>query len=491
MKPPTPVEPREVLEGHGTLSRNGIDVPVVAFRMERATYAARGEWRIEADLPRTNDDPLHPLLASGPGALTLRGETEGGRPVRVEVVHFRGSRDRRIQATAQEVALGEPRAGFIPTWQSVSVSLSPTPLARPETDFLVNWPTGEIKPHGRRRAKPTRATLATAVGDAAFSLQYAFEEADVDGERSLLRVPVPTLVITVERGIRTADIGAVTDRLAADLEDVLRIVSSLSRRTVRWRRMRVVSRRDGHNGPEHHEYERLRAVAAEPPGEGRLQRTPLVNPYRLPAEALRTVVDRFRSLPFKESATAAIVYLGAAQTAGTVDARLAFGFTALEALVSGTGEEDGSAYAMTSAAARALTTRLKPVIRTFGTEREKAEHDVDAVVGKLAELRRRSITNRLVDLVHRLGVEWTDLWAPGASLKEAFGASYSRRNRFVHAGHLGHVLQASVDGRRAVMLAERVLFRLVGGDTDWHDPATFEDARYLVEDERLVQSGAV
>jgi hypothetical protein len=47
--------------------------------------------------------------------------------------------------------------------------------------------------------------------------------------------------------------------------------------------------------------------------------------------------------------------------------------------------------------------------------------------------------------------------------------------------------QTSIDASRVIGLAERLLFKLLGGDTAWQGLTTFREAEYLAAEQRLLR----
>jgi hypothetical protein len=337
--------------------------------------------------------------------------------------------------------------------------------------------------------------VTLSVGPARFSRRYAWGSVDVGGVESVVRVPTPALAIALPPEARTARPFQLTERLADELDDVTRVLAFLSRRDVHWARMEIRSRWEPSAVPEGMRgrlapSSTLTRVQARGFATGRGKREPLVNARGLPASALDGLIANYRGLPYKDAARAAIVYMNAARDAAFVEPKLASAFTALEALVNGIGEHDRSFATIGSSSFRTLTRRLRATIEAFAAEKRFTPATTEAVIRKLPELRRRPIVDRLTELFKQHQVEWEDLWPAGIELPAALAEAYRRRNHFVHAGHLESGWHADTDADRVLILTERLLYRLIGGDPGWYSPLSFYEARYLAVEDPIAHDGA-
>jgi hypothetical protein len=357
------------------------------------------------------------------------------------------------------------------------------------------WWTGEIKADSDPPEKDARppTTVGLSLGIARLSLHYVFEDIVVGGVRSLARIPVPTLSVELQEPEFSANADGILDSVASDLDDLLRVLSFLSRRHVGWTRTKLTSKwvSSGEGSPDaqnstagdYHEAERLRVYTGSRP---RASREPLVNAYRLAPDALETILGQYRASEFKDAAGIAIIYMMAARNEEFVEGKLAGAFTALEALVNGIGEVRGTVSPLTPSAYRALSKQLRAVTRSFAEHRGLDVRITNSLIAKLSELIRRPMVERLAEVLIDEGVVWDDLWSEGTELIQALRQLYARRNRFVHGGHLESVSRASIDARRVIILAERMLYKLLGGRAEWQDWSSYRDADYLVAEERLL-----
>jgi hypothetical protein len=405
--------------------------------------------------------------------LELIGRTEGGVKVHVDPMFPRLIRRDQLEADVYSLFLGVPEHSERPQWQRLSVELTPTAIAHGEREWLARSPTGEIKalPEARPKRAPTIVSLES--GAARFVRRYEFHDIEVSGIPGLVRVPTPVLAIDVKGRRRSGNFRDLCRRIGDEVEDALRVISLLSRRQVRWTRIRHSSRGPKGN-PWWEDGEWSRPMSAT---GNEVRRSALLNAYRLPPAALDQLVKAYRSLPFKAAAAASITYTIASFDAEVVDTQLANAFTGFEALVNGIGEATGSWRTMRRRQYDKLRAIMQREIAVFGTEHQLAEWQAAEVREKLAELQRRPIVERAYELLTEYAVEWSDLWPPGIDLREALRAAYRRRNDFVHAGRLPSPLRASADARRIRALSERLLLRCLGADPDWHDHFSFQDAR--------------
>jgi hypothetical protein len=475
----------EEITGTGKLVRGTIAIIVHSFRVWRSKYDNLDLWHFEA-VAADDRQSWSNLLRAGYGTISFEGITRHEVALRIPYLDFLEQSGQRFEANATEVIVGATELeGGIVERQQLDLRLWPTPLALPEVDNVFRWWTGEIRADDAiPRVEATPWLVPLGVGNARFSRRYAWEEARVGGERSTVRVPYASLSLATGESRRSLSPLEVSDIALREAEDVMSVLSLLSRRHVRVSRITVTTRY-GPPVPNFGELSRIRASPASARPDRRERA--LVNPHRMPPTALATLVERYRGLPFKDALASAIIYLVVARDSEFVEARLTNAYTAFEAIVSAVGEHLGTAQALGGSAFAALAKRVRAEVKRFATERSLTDEVLASLIAKVPELQRAPIAGHAAQLLTRNNVEWRDLWASGTDLHTALAAAYGRRSRFIHAGQIGSIGQAAIDASRITILAERFALALLGGDAAWHDSLSFEESRYLAVEEAELQ----
>ncbi|MDF1502296.1 hypothetical protein [Roseisolibacter sp. H3M3-2] len=419
--------PRERRRGHGVLARGDATAPV-SFLIDGSLHRPSERW----DLEVTRAEPAHaPWLAVLDGddaaPLTLRGRDSGGNDVLLPEVHAGTWTGAHMTGFAWDVRINcEPYPAALPE-QYVSIYLTPTGLAVPRPESVVKSTSGEITriPESTIEDRPDD-NLSTAAGVARLTLEYRWERVDIDGVEADVRVPVPALHLVVADDVCAADPMVVMHAVDEAIADVLDVLSFLSRRYVRWTRMRFTGvRREGDRTIDYQVSKWRRTIGSSRPRRSRDGL--MVLPGRMPSDALDHMLGAYRRREHR-SLRAAIVYVLAAREPVHLESRFTSAFTAVEALLTATNAPD-----------------------------------------------ERPAGKRAADMFARAAVRWDDLWPGGTELEPALLALYKRRNLFVHEGLFPDVDHAHIGTQRLVHLCERMLFALMEGDTEWLAPR-FGDA---------------
>jgi len=468
----------ESVSGSGRLLRGSGCLSLVSFLAKRERHNPESEWAISGYIADVSEEDRLGFFRPGFEVLTFEGVDNRGRPIFAPMLHLEHTSGRDFKGSAQELRVGEEKIVGDIGWQVINCYLWETPIAQPEVDHFERWWTGELRGHrlpGSKKAPINRITFS--LGRFRFSLHFDFEVSATPTARELLlRIPRPTLYANLTKSRRDSDIRKLLLTLESELDDFTRVLTFLSRRHVRWSRMTVMTQMEQNSQTEISEYARIRG--------SRSSHRPrdiagLINPYRLDPDALDQLFQAYRSLPTKKSVGAAIIYIIAAYDSVFVDAKLATAYTAFEAVVSALSEQAGRSRTLSSNAFHRLSRALKKTISEFAVTEQLLNEEADALTAKLPELQRRPIVNQAVMLIETMHVQWQDLWPAGLTLQEVIQPIFARRNRFIHAGDIGHVRQATADSRRLLVLTERLIFALLGGNTDWFDFNSFRHADFL------------
>lgn len=478
--PSAEVRLEQTVHGTGTLIRDDDTLPVASFTLERLKYQRRVAWDFTAYVAEENWDKWDIITRIGSSRLRFVGVTDTEQDITIPQVLWKKQIRGRLYAEVQEWHTNSQPLPNPPTSQFVTIQLSDTPLALSEISFYIRDWTGEIRADGSRRPP---VLWQSSLGEVQLSRRYIYEDGLIEGSSCTVRIGIPTLSLKVAPESTRSDLTSLRSALDAEITDALRVISFLSRGHTRWFRLWVGSQWEHEGQMQMSEAEWNRSIGRT----HRREAEPLINPYRPGPEAIGSMISRFRGLAFKEAASSAIIYLIESRHSEHVESHLVNAFTALESLVSGWGEAHQTNHTFGSSQFKRLRALLGDNVRTFGEQSGTAEERTQDAIDKLQELRRRPIVNQVIDLINELDIPCHDVWPAQVDIRTGLKDAFGRRNRFVHAGQLHSVRQAHVDATRIHAIAERILFRLIGGDFAWQDYRAYEHLEGLT----LVESSQV
>lgn len=485
---PAPVSIAESFRGHGRVQSGNSSVEVSQVILNRSKYGPSDRWTFEL-LARdsTSHDPFGSVLRSYTRAPMLRAQTESGQPLVVPQLAYNRAESNRLTGTAQEVWLGAESASSKPSRQFIVAELTPTRIAIPEKSWLVQSHTGEITTQDGITTTDDPVVLPCAMGKLSFALHYRFEQLDVGSRTSSVRIPTPTLSLAVNDGEVSMSSAQLAERFLDDIEPILRLISFLSRRQVYWKRVSVASHWAREEAQPTHPpemFERLRGGVED---NREWDNEALVNPYRM-KEGLFALAESIKTSPLQRALLLSMLYAVSAQHARFVETRLVNAFTAWESITNGVSGVEGTEKILPSSVFKELRSELHRLLETFITRKglhAKLTSDLEA---KLGELNRHAFATRATALLERYHVPWADLWQPGSDLLACVRQLALRRNDFVHRGDIGNLTLADIDARRALVLVERLLYRILGGDDNWLSPFAYAFVRDLAPLEAAVKT---
>ena len=468
---------RESIHGTGTLRKGTFAMPVASFDLTRRRFRPADEWELTAHVSREHWPQWNFITDVTADRLELEGITDSGEGVRLPNVQWAHQPAGRLQAEVSEVQFNIESSERVPNEQFITIRLSPTPLALPAVDGLTRSWTGELSVPPQLRVEQEAGIIPTDLGMAELYEHYLWDELQVEGTKGRLSVAVPSLHIKVAAEARSADPLGVMKRCAVTISDALLLLSFLSRRFVRWTEIQLHSRWYDEERLVDAKLSRwLRSISV---AEIRRFHSPLVNPYRLPKDAIGRLTERFRQLPFKDAVNAAITYSVAAREALELETSLATAFTALEALTSGVARYSQKDRSLDDKTFTALSRHLKKEIAQFFAQKELSEEAQESIVRKLPELQRQPIIAQIIAMLSQYGVHWADLWPNETEVSTGLRKAFSRRNAFFHGGKFPAPGQALADAHRLCVLTERALYSILEGRSDWLDIDAYRDTQSL------------
>ncbi len=474
----------EVITARGNIHAEGEVIPASRFRLSRAKHDVRSPWEFEIFFEE-DSRALFDKVIKGRSFPRFLGTTFSGHSIEVPRLRWRrwtiGSGT--LIGVVWELLIDPDTLPTKPSRQMVNVSLSPTTLALPQKPFLVRSYTGEIK------EEPEGSTVVekllfweSAHGRVTLAEYFNYERARVGESDSLVQIPVSSLRLELKEEAVTTEPRGLADAVAKEIAGPLRLLSYLSRSHVRWSAIRVSSvYQDADSRPRMHEMQLLRAGVL---GEDKRNREwGLANAHNMAPDGLNTMVVALRDSPYREVLETAMVYLVTGHDTRIAESSLITSFTALETITNGIGRVDKTDEILKESQFRKLRRQVEATIRNHAKDQSLLAELLPSIIAKLPELNRAPIATRVCALVERYKVDWKDLW-PDEPLEDGLKRTFKVRNDFVHTGHMDMTGRAFIAARRAHILGERIVWKMLGGIWQWEDVSSYSDTDRLVAQER-------
>jgi hypothetical protein len=470
----------ERITGTGVLVEEGREYPCDRFELERRLYDPESEWLFRAFVATSSHARGREAFPHGYSPVSFQGRDERGRAVSVERLHLRGSVHRQslaeFTAISQSVAIGTARLNGRCARQIIAVHLWPTELVEPEVPMPARAWTGELKSFGRGAApKPRRVRVSLGGIEFRLSMHYEWDDVAVEGKKSVLRVPRPTLSAVIRGRSCAAEPQELMRRVERDLGDLLSVISFASRRFVRWSRFTIQS--ELKTGPDagFHEFKVVSGSRSVNYDKGASH---LLHGFAMPEDWPAKLLGVFQSLSKKEVIAAAIHYLIAAQHATFIEEALSSAYTAFESTLSALSDPSRE-HSLGSSKYRRLAAEVRATIESFCEKNGVSSEDRDAIVAKLPELRRRPILRRAMECFAEMRIDLSDLWSHDKSALDEFGALLQRRNAYIHTGQLGGIDEAIADKERLIAITERLVMSSLNVQRTWLSPFAEDRIKFL------------
>jgi len=423
-------------------------------------------------------------ILSGRELPSVEGLGFDGRIRIPELFWQRFEGDHYLCGEATELLLNGEPLKFTPTTQFVTMSLSSTGLALAEKDMLVHSYTGEIGGASSGIENPP-VTWSTAHGEMRLVRHYRYRTVLIGGNEATVRIAVPVLTLELSSSGVSPDVVALSEAVRNAADPALRVISYLSRRHVHVLDVAIVSK---FVAATHSDVRTFRWMRGAPNSSKRAGVGMMVNPHRMGGSGMAGLLDRLAVSKYRTVVLAAIGYLPSASQARHIESQLLFGFTALETLVNGIHDLDGTHRSLGSAQFARLARKIRESIRQGTGLSGEANDSTSLIEAKLPELNRPPIVAQTAAVVERFNVGFADLFGPGLDLRSGLQGMFRTRNAFLHAGKVESLGRVVVAASRATALAERVIGALIGLDRDWIDSRGEEHYRYLPAQEAALES---
>jgi hypothetical protein len=477
-----------VMEGNGRLSANDLELALTHFVLRRRKYDPSSRWRLRAAYAAADRKKAEDLFNASAGTGVFEGYTQAGERVlvrelwleNISVSHSRfGPGDGVLHASTTRVDIN---AGELPgevVQQQMTIWLTPTPLAV-DPKRLASSEVDAISPLGEESRQHPQTTWHSTAGTAELITSHTFEIVQVAGIRARLSVPRPAVYLSVDEIATATNPFELAETVLVELDDLLRVMTLLSRQAVNWVNYEVHTRTK-HPTPislDHHVCRGSQTLGAQatPHSYG-----PLVSIHSVPASYLEHLTHALVNSTIRGALRPAIVYSVAALRDGYLEAKFFNAFTSLETIVSALDQESRRNQLLRASEFDRLRRAVRDAISAHAVERNIDTATVDTIAKKLPELNRAPIVDRVVSVVEEHRIHWEDLWPAGLKLTEALGAAYRHRNAFIHTGAFPEFTEAYVTTMRMHAIGERLLYQLLGGQAEWLHRTAYRYAKTLAE----------
>jgi hypothetical protein len=456
----------ETIIGRGVLVGPSGSVPIAHVTMRRTKYATDESWELKAFLAAGDADAASRLLDHDRPrrALRIECETDRGEQFVVSETLLMRLRGRELSLEVSQFDYGRPELLERPTNQWAFIELSATEFAR-------SMPEDQ-----RNKLEPMRWTCE--IGTFLLERYRTPETVLVSGQTYSLTTTQVVLHGVIAEDFVTSRPRELIDQLQEEIRSFLSILNLLERRTVMWSDIRIDSAPHGTADYVRSSCGRWR-VAPESTRPEFLYA--IVSPRAVPSDYLDRMARSFRTIPRWRRLAAAIAFLNSARRAHYLEERVIASSIAFEATVRALpSSHESGLETEEDAGVRVIT---EGILATLGVPPSWPGVSAGAavqVVRRLTEMTNPSLAREAVQLIARYGVEWSDLWLRETSLERALKATlWETRHRLFHTGELPGGFAAAPEAERLQILAERLIFRALGGSVEELTPKAFGQIEWI------------
>ncbi len=425
---------------HGNISRDSVSIPVTIV----GKYPSHGLGNVQCkivlgtpDLPSDFGDPFDYQKP-----IQLEGKTEGGYDIWSPDIRLTNISRGIVQESLAENYLSmegittlfiEGKLGDFDASKGKTVcviSLTPTPLALlTEGYYLRNW-DGTIVRRGKKLKRRKGIRWKTKLGQAELIDNYDYIDEKVGFDSASIQVQKCQITIKIESRRRNANLKAFIIELENILDEPLLLLSLLSRQTISWYEAKATFVSKDYSKEAHGEATARRHQNLLFDSEIDIKASRFnvpIQPQILSEGLFQTILDAYTRSPLKNTIRQAIQYLLVSYERGYFEAHLGLIYAALESLVDGLSKHNQMTYLMGNSRFDRLSKILEQVI-----QREVSDYEIaKSVIGKLPELRRPPIRERLIKL---LEIYKLDKIRMSSDINTALQDVLTRRNAYIHTG---------------------------------------------------------
>ena len=457
---------KERLSFSGGINVDGDVVPAFRVEIERQKYDCNAEIKFTAYLASEDVNKLDGLLR-GKVSVILSGLLYKD-PIVVDAFWSNFS-DRRLTGTIGSFLIGGGKLSSRPIRQMIIVKFSPNDVVLSDAWHTVRNSDGTIEiAEGSDKRPPFE--IDAEIGIARLSLQYDYEDSNVDEAKITAMVPVPSLLIEVNETCIDENVDALINRCTQAIEPIETMVSFLGRRQFRWNEILVLSEQKDMPVSE------VRRVK-----DGFASKKPLARlivPQRLDANSIDGLISNYLGLPFCEAVCHTIGYLNSYWGDGFLESSAMMSFTAFETLINGISRSEGTDLIVSDEVFKVVKRKVQSHVRDVCDSLGVGKSEKCEMYAKLGELQRSPIVPRAVTILERYEIKWNDLDLNSETLRDWLRGAYKRRSALLHSGHIENNKQAMIDTRCIHALTERLVYKLVGGNEKWIDRSAYPRVKH-------------
>jgi hypothetical protein len=318
----------------------------------------------------------------------------------------------------------------------IAYTVFPTPLATVWESFSKSYDGSIVRNnHGHARRG---ITWSANTGSFELSDIYTYRDTSVGFNSIVLRAKEYKINFWA-KSTNYASLQEAVTEVAKELEDALRLCTLLSRSRVDWFQAdaRFIPSTQDEELRQHTtrdvRVKRQRTLA------GNRAKDSAYDYYRTPVsvEALREglferLLNDFRSSDLYATVNEAILQLIVSRETNYFEPSLGILYSSLEGIVDGVSNKNNISYTLGSSAFEKLSKSIRKTIR----ESILDESVQKGIIAKIAELRRRSFKDKLIDVVKLYDVDPAKLWLEKDNLEKELYSLILRRNEFIHQGRM-------------------------------------------------------
>ncbi|MFN8432405.1 MAG: hypothetical protein U0V18_00195 [Anaerolineales bacterium] len=171
------------------------------------------------------------------------------------------------------------------------------------------------------------------------------------------------------------------------------------------------------------------------------------------------LLENYESSQYKTTIRRTIPFLLMSYEQGYFESHIANTYAALETIVAGlsSNSNDDTNDSLASKDFKQLTGKIKAVIN----EEIDDEKIRDRIIGKLGDLNRRPILDRLMTLLDKHKVPLEKIWSSTTDIKAELGKIIRRRNLYIHQGRIDNFGQYYDDYSCLRILIELWILKLL------------------------------
>lgn len=255
----------------------------------------------------------------------------------------------------------------------------------------------------------------------------------------------------------------ILDLIEAELTDILRLLSFLSREWVEWFGISVTAEWPLGNTRQFTKAIRREQIWERRPVDG--NEDPLLDESALLDGTFSRILSALLSSPLKKALKRTMAYSLSSRHGPGDESDFLLAFAALETLINALDDQD-PLLPQKDIAWNALSKSLKKCIDEHGKARNLPAEKILLIRDKISELRRPPVIDRMMFHLTRLTLETGDLWqnqlGSGSNFKNGLSTAISQRNDLVHATTVEDFGSMRRNFVRIQLLFERLVLRILG-----------------------------